>query len=220
MAANNETGVLQPLEDIRDVCRRRGALFHCDATQLPGRLPMAVDADALTLSSHKLGGPRGAGALVVRPHIAAMLAPRIRGGPQERGLRGGTENIAAIAGFGAAAAAAGVASPDARDRIEGACRAHGAEILGAGAPRLPNTVCALFPHPGDVIVMALDLEGVAVSTGSACSSGSAAASHVLAAMGRSGIPVRFSTGPEPMDVIPALDALGRVMERMEGACVS
>ena len=223
MTANNETGVLQPLHEIAAVTRAHGVLLHTDASQAPGRVPLDLPADLVTLSSHKLGGPRGVGALWVRPDLHPRMQAQVRGGPQERGLRGGTEPVALAAGFGAAAAGvAGEPLLDAgdRDHIEAYARSRGAQVLGAGAPRLPNTTALLFEHPGDLLVMALDLEGVAASTGSACASGAAQKSHVVAAMGAHGVPLRLSTGRQPIDPDAVIAVLGRVLERMEAACAS
>lgn len=191
MAANNETGVMHPLADIAALCRARGALLHVDAVQAAGRAALDPGlADSLALSGHKLGGPAGAGALLLRPglHLPALVA----GGGQERGRRGGTEPLPAIAGFAAAAAAAGAAAETARsarlrDRLEAGLLAAAPEavIVGAGAAgRLPNTSCVLLPGvPAEAQVIALDLAGVRVSAGAACSSGKVARSHVLEAMG-------------------------------------
>lgn len=191
MLANNETGVLHPLAGAAELCRRHGALLHVDAVQAAGRVPLdlaATGADSLALSGHKLGGPPGAGALLLRPGLD--LPALIAGGGQERGRRGGTEPLPAIAGF---AAAAGASDPAAagrlaalRDRIEAGIRALAPEavIAGAGAPRLPNTSSIILPGvPAETQVIALDLAGIRVSAGAACSSGKVARSHVLAAMG-------------------------------------
>jgi len=191
MAANNETGVLHPVAEAAELCRRHGALLHVDAVQAAGRLPLdlaATGADSLALSGHKLGGPPGAGALLLRPGLD--LPALIAGGGQERGRRGGTEPLPAIAGF---AAAAGAADPAAagrlaalRDRIEAGIRSLAPEavIAGAGAPRLPNTSSIILPGvPAETQVIALDLAGIRISAGAACSSGKVARSHVLAAMG-------------------------------------
>jgi cysteine desulfurase len=145
----------------------------------------ALGAHSLAVSSHKLGGPQGAGALLLAPEVSA-IAPLIAGGGQERGRRGGTPPLPAIAGFAAAAAVARDASRLAplRDAIEATAMAHGAVACGAGAPRLANTTCLALPGVrADAQVIALDLDGLAVSAGAACSSGKVAASHVLAAMG-------------------------------------
>jgi cysteine desulfurase len=193
MLANNETGVVQPIAEVVALARRFDALVHCDAVQALGKIPLsfaALGVDMMTLSAHKLGGPQGAGALIVRDGVD--LAPLLRGGGQERSRRAGTENVAAIAGFGAAAALTeqAVASAPAlealRDGIEDRVRAIApdAVIYGAGAPRLPNTSCIGLPGvSNEVQVMKLDLAGVAVSAGAACSSGKITPSHVLQAMG-------------------------------------
>lgn len=196
-AANNETGVLQPVAAITRLARAHGVITHCDAAQIPGRLPLAIDADLITLSAHKMGGPKGVGALIGRP----TPRPLLRGGPQERGIRPGTPALPSIVGFGVAAELAHVRpplGPEARDRLQARVRALGARVLGEGAPRLPNTLSALFEVPGDVLVAALDLAGVAASTGSACASGASEPSHVVEAMGLQGVPVRFSLGPDSM----------------------
>ncbi|MGG5819548.1 cysteine desulfurase family protein [Falsiroseomonas sp. HW251] len=187
MAANNETGVLHPIAQAAALCREAGALLHVDAVQAAGRVPLGLgNADSLALSGHKMGGPKGAGALLLRPGLT--LAPLIAGGGQERGRRGGTEPLPAIAGMAAAASAA---LPEAatrlapiRDAIEAACVAQGALVAGAGTPRLPNTTSLVLPGvPAETQVISLDLAGVRVSAGAACSSGKVARSHVLTAMG-------------------------------------
>ncbi len=194
MLANNETGVVQPIFQAAQIVHEAGGLLHVDAVQGPGRIAVdfnALGADLMTLSAHKLGGPKGVGALVRRGGIH-FPDPLIRGGGQERGSRAGTENVAAIAGFGAAAAEAGqswqadsVRIVALRDRLEAWLRAAtpGVVVFGESASRLPNTT--LFAVPGlkaETAVIAFDLEGVAVSSGSACSSGKVEPSHVLAAM--------------------------------------
>ncbi len=194
MLANNETGVLHPIAELAALCRDRNALLHVDAVQAAGRIPVSLPelgADSLALSAHKLGGPKGAGALLLRSgergfHLAASIA----GGGQERGRRGGTPSLPAIAGFSAATEAACATLPrfaalaTLRDRIEAACRRHGALVAGADAPRLPNTSSLVLPgRRADAQLIALDLAGIAVSAGAACSSGKVAASHVLDAMG-------------------------------------
>lgn len=189
MFANNETGVLQPIGDVVRLASKAGALVHCDAVQGAGKVPLdlhALGVDYLSLSAHKLGGPTGVGALVVRsgaPLIAALL-----GGGQELNRRAGTENVAGIAGFGAAAAAAGKGLDVAglRERLERTLldAAPQACVFGAGVPRLPNTTCISMPGvKAETQVMALDLAGVCVSAGAACSSGKVTRSPVLLAMG-------------------------------------
>ena len=189
MAANNETGVLHPLEDAAALCRAHSAWLHVDAVQAAGRVPVslaALGAESLAISGHKLGGPKGAGALLLRPGLAP--AALIAGGGQEKGRRGGTEPLPAIAGMAAAAEAAkpedAARLAPLRDAIEAACLALGAQVAGAGAPRLPNTTSLVLPGaPAETQVIALDIAGVRVSAGAACSSGKVGHSPVLAAMG-------------------------------------
>ncbi len=186
MLANNETGVLHPVAEAARLCRAHGALLHVDAVQAAGRLAFtctSLGAHSLALSAHKLGGPKGAGALVLAP--AVELAAQITGGGQEHGRRGGTPALPAIAGFAAAFDAvydsAGMAAL--RDRAEAASVAAGAIVCGGGA-RLPNTTCVALPGlRADTQVIALDLARIAVSAGAACSSGKVGRSHVLEAMG-------------------------------------
>ena len=185
MLANNETGTIQPVAEAARLCRQFGARLHVDAVQAAGRIPLSLrglGADSLALSSHKLGGPAGAGALLL---AAGMDGPAlITGGGQERGRRGGTPPVAVIAGFAAAAAAA-IASDllPLREAIERVVTASGGIVLG-GPDRLPNTVCAALPGvPAQIQLITLDLAGVCVSAGAACSSGKVARSHVLSAMG-------------------------------------
>ena len=196
MLANNETGVIQPIPEVAAIAHAAGALLHVDAVQGAGRIPCdinALGADLLTISAHKLGGPKGAGALVRRDETLHWPHPLVRGGGQERGLRAGTENVAAIAGFGAAAAAAArdLAADAARmtalrERLEAGLQAATPKVVifGAESARLPNTTLAAVPGmKAETAVIALDLAGFAVSSGAACSSGKVQASHVLAAMG-------------------------------------
>jgi cysteine desulfurase len=185
MLANNETGTLQPIAEAAALCHAAGALLHVDAVQAAGRIAVdlrALGADSIALSGHKLGGPAGAGALLLAS--GAALAPLIRGGGQERGRRGGTHALPAIAGF---AAAAGCCTPDLaplRDAAEQAAVAAGALVIGGGAARLANTTCLALPGvAAQTQVIALDLAGIQVSAGAACSSGKVARSHVLEAMG-------------------------------------
>lgn len=193
MLANNETGVIQPIAAVAAIAHRFGALLFCDAVQAGGKLDIdvhALGADLLSLSAHKLGGPKGVGALYVAPHVA--LVPLLKGGGQERRTRAGTENVAGIAGFGAAARVArekgGRAArvAELRDALESRLRGLSAEaiILGGTARRLPNTSCIAMPGvPSETQVIAFDLAGLAVSAGSACSSGKVEPSRVLLAMG-------------------------------------
>ncbi|MGB0639281.1 MAG: cysteine desulfurase family protein [Myxococcota bacterium] len=215
MAANNETGVIQPYERVFRLCQQYGAKYHCDATQLPGRLPFDVQADWVSLSAHKFGGPRGIGALVTSEPPTSLL----RGGGQERGHRAGTLNGPSIIGSGVAAVEASTISPEQRDALEAACIKLGGLIIGGESPRLPNTLSVLFGIPGDMVVTALDLLGIQASTGSACSSGASQTSHVLTAMGIEGTPVRFSLGPNT-EAEPVIEALISVREQMGDLCVS
>jgi cysteine desulfurase len=214
MVANNETGVIQPVAKVAAIAREAGALVHADAIQAAGRIPVdivSLGVDAVTLSAHKIGGPQGAGA-VVRASEDLAFRPLLTGGGQERRSRAGTENVAAIAGFGVAAGLA-LADLDAvhgwsalRDGIASLISESGRKVtvFGAAVDRLPQTLCvAVSGISAETLVIALDLAGVAVSSGSACSSGKVAPSHVLAAMGvhpelaRSAI--RISLGWESQD---------------------
>ena len=223
MAANNETGVIQPLGEVVGVARSHGALLHCDAVQATGRIPFsASDFDYVTLSAHKLGGPQGIGALIVRDGVP--FAPQILGGGQEQGRRAGTENVAAIAGFGAAAAAA---KPNAdhlrwRQALErkliGAV--DGTVVVGATTERLPNTICVAVPAvPSENMVIALDLDSFAVSAGAACSSGKVTRSHVLTAMGvdphvaASAIRVSFGWNTTEEELNAFAEAWTRIVKR-------
>jgi len=196
MLANNETGVVQPVAEAAAIVHAAGGLLHVDAVQAAGRIPCdirALGADLLTLSAHKIGGAKGAGALVRAAEHIHFADPLIRGGGQERGLRAGTENVAGIAAFGAAAAAArGQLAEEAahmlalRTLLEEGLRTISpqAVILGGAAERLPNTTLfALAGIKAETAIIAFDLEGIAVSAGAACSSGKVQSSHVLAAMG-------------------------------------
>jgi cysteine desulfurase len=212
MLANNETGVIQPIAEIAAIVRAANGLLHVDAVQGPGRIDCSIEtlgADLMTISAHKIGGPQGAGALIRRDGIH-IGQPLIRGGGQERNTRAGTENVAAIAGFGAAAAAVQRSDrgrvAELRDRLEAELRAitPGIVIFGANSARLPNTT--LFALPGakaETAIIAFDLNGVAVSSGSACSSGKVQPSHVLAAMGVDPAlaigAIRLSIGPTTTD---------------------
>ena len=184
MLANNETGTIQPVAEAAALCRRHGALLHVDAVQAAGRISVdlaELGADSLAVSSHKLGGPKGAGALLLRPGLD--LSPLIAGGGQEKGRRGGTPALPAIAGFAAAALAEPGQVAGLRIVIEEMAVACGALVLG-GPHRLPNTACLALPgRAAEMQVIALDLAGVQVSAGAACSSGKVSRSHVLEAMG-------------------------------------
>jgi cysteine desulfurase len=207
MLANNETGVLQPVAEAARHARGRGALVHCDAVQAAGKVPVDVrelDVDLLTLSAHKIGGPKGAGALYVRR--GTVLKALLRGGAQERNRRAGTENVAAIVGFGAAATLARERLPGEsarlgplRDRFEQRLLATSGARRNGGEPRVANTTNVSFEGTeAESLLMALDLAGIAVSTGAACAAGATEPSHVLRAMGlpaeRVQASLRFSLG--------------------------
>ena len=187
MLANNETGILHPIAEAAALCHAHGSLLHVDAVQAAGRIEVSLErlgADSIATSAHKLGGPKGAGALILSKEAPAVDA-QMPGGGQERGRRGGTPALPAIAGFAAALtysfAVPSIASL--RDKAERAAVSVGAIVCGDGE-RLPNTTCLAFPgRRADTQVIALDLAGIAVSAGAACSSGKVASSHVLEAMG-------------------------------------
>ncbi|NVN86123.1 MAG: cysteine desulfurase [Rhodopseudomonas sp.] len=194
MLANNETGALQPIAEAAELVHQAGGILHVDAIQALGKTPFnlkGLNADLVSLSAHKLGGPQGVGTLVIGEGVS-NLAPMLRGGGQELGRRAGTENVAGIAGFGAAVQAAMAALPAEMARVEtlrnrletGLRQTQGLIVIADSVPRLPNTT--LFAVPGlraETAVIGFDLAGIAVSSGSACSSGKVAPSHVLAAMG-------------------------------------
>jgi cysteine desulfurase len=208
MLANNLTGVIQPVAEVAAIARAHGARVHCDAIQAAGKIPVdlaALGVDTLALSAHKLGGPAGAGALVLGPGIEPELL--LRGGGQERRWRAGTENLAGIVGFGRACALA-LADRDfaervgsLRDRLEAAvlAMAPDAKVFGWDTPRLPTTSClAMAGVSAQTQLIGFDLAGIAVSVGSACSSGTIGPSAVLAAMGvpagEAGTAIRVSLG--------------------------
>jgi len=227
--ANNETGVVQPVAAAADAARSRGLAVHTDAVQGAGRRAVSLKAlgvDYLSLSAHKIGGPKGVGALVIRD--GAALPVFIAGGGQERRRRAGTENVPAIAGFGAAARAAArdVEAMERvqalRDRVEAQILAvtPSAVVIGAGAERLPNTTSVALPGASaETLVIALDLAGVAVSAGAACSSGKVGASHVLEAMGlepalaRAAIRVSLGWASTERDVAAFAEAWARATAR-------
>lgn len=209
MLANNETGVIQPIAKIAEIARAHGAIFHCDGVQGPGKIPVdlhELGADMMTFSAHKFGGPQGVGALVIREG-AELPGALLSGGGQERGQRAGTENVPGIVGFGAAAASVMSDSAEMgciaalRDKLETEVCALEANafVIGTNVPRLPNTSCIVMPSvSAETQVMSLDLAGVRVSAGAACSSGKVSNSHVLEAMGlpenQSGSAIRVSLG--------------------------
>lgn len=231
MQVNNETGTIQPITELARLAHARGAWFHTDAVQSVGRIPVdvcALDVDLLSCSGHKFGGPKGAGALWIRRGLA--LTPQLTGGRQERNRRAGTENVPALAGLGAAAAAARRALATApgrlaalRDRLEQGVltQVSGVAVNGDPARRAPQTSNVSFEGvEGESLLIALDLEGVAVSTGSACSSGSLEPSHVLRAMGlppsRVQGAIRFSVGAgtTDSDIDYTLEILPRLVSRL------
>ncbi|MBL27489.1 MAG: cysteine desulfurase [Rhodospirillaceae bacterium] len=232
MAANNETGVLQPIAEAARIAHEAGAFFHCDAVQAAGRIDLDIDglgADAMTLSAHKLGGPQGVGCLVFRGD--RIPAPMLKGGTQEKGWRAGTENLPGIVGFGVAAeeAVADLGRTPAlaamRDRLEREALAAvpGAAVLGADAPRVATTSCLAMPGvASETQVIALDLAGVEVSAGAACSSGKVHRSHVLDAMGvpepiaESAIRVSLGWASEAADIDAFLAAWAATYARAGG----
>jgi len=205
MLANNETGVIQPVAQASALVREAGGWMHVDAVQAAGKIPVdfaALDADTLVMAAHKLGGPQGVGALVA--HGRVTLTRQVHGGGQERGRRSGTENVPGIAGFGAAALAALADLPSLaiqaawRDALAVRIEDAGGEVLGKAAPRLPQTLCFAMPgFASDLQVMNLDLAGVMISAGAACSSGKVKPSRIVEAMGRpdlATVSVRVSGG--------------------------
>jgi cysteine desulfurase len=231
--ANNETGVVQPLAEIARLTHRAGGILHSDAVQAFGKIPVdlaTLGIDIATVSAHKLGGPQGVGAILFGPG-APRPAALIRGGGQERGARAGTENGPGIAGFGAAAAEAriglvaeAVRLGALRDRWEAGLRelAPDLVIFGAGAERLPNTSLAGVPGlSAETALIAFDLDGVGVSSGSACSSGKVRRSHVLEAMGvgeepgRGALRISFGWSSDNDDVIRALRSFEKVKHALD-----
>jgi len=212
MTANNETGVVQPVEEIGKICAEADVYFHTDAVQAASKVPIRVKeigCDLLSISGHKFHGPQGVGALYVRK--GTTLEPLFYGGSHERSRRAGTENVAGIVGLGKAAELAVKTFESKedremallRDRLENAIfeNVEAAGVNGAGAPRVPNTSNIYFDYiEGEAMVIALDLKGLAVSTGAACSSGAIEPSHVLTAMGlrpdRARASIRFSLGKQ------------------------
>ena len=224
MLANNETGVVQDVPALADRARTSGALFHSDAVQAFGKVPVdfrrlnGTGVHALTLSAHKIGGPKGAGALVVDKRVE--IEPLIAGGGQERGLRSGTENVAAVVGFGAAAelaaqrmASASVFLAGLRNRLEEGLVSLGARLFASGAERLPNTTYfSLDNLDGETLVAQLDRAGYAVASGAACSSANPEPSHVLRAMG---VPAEIARGAVRVSL-----GTGNSAEQIDGFLVS
>ncbi|MFQ5673864.1 MAG: cysteine desulfurase family protein [Nitrospinales bacterium] len=228
--ANSEVGALQDIEQIGELARGRGILFHTDAVQSVGKIPVDVTAmpvDMLSMSAHKLYGPKGVGALYLRKGVPSLF-PLISGGGQEKKRRGGTENVAGIVGFGKASQIAGqrlglTTIEDMRDRLDRLIRENIPSVERLGCPRhaLPNTLNLAFEGAdGESMMIALDMEGIAVSTGTACSSGSPMPSHTLAAMqtpaDQINASLRFSLGwsnsPEQMDAVCSI--LTKVVRRI------
>jgi cysteine desulfurase len=225
MAANNETGVIQPVAEAAALAEEAGALLMVDAVQAAGKMAIPK-ADYLTLSAHKIGGPQGVGALVLKS--GAPYAPLIVGGGQERGARAGTENVAGIAGFGAAAESVGdeLYTAVLRDPFEAGLKQIAQEVIifGAESRRVPNTSNFSLPGIGaETALMVLDLDGVMLSSGAACSSGKVKRSHVLAAMGiddnAAGAALRASFGwnSTEADVEAALDSISKLVARRRAA---
>jgi cysteine desulfurase len=233
MHANNEIGTIQPIEQLAQDAHARGALFHTDAVQSVGKIPVDVRAlgvDLLSLSAHKFSGPKGAGVLWIKR--GTRMLPILTGGKHERNRRAGTENVAAIAGLGVAARLAAQKLPEEarrlaelRDRLERGILSTvpGTVVNGGTAPRVPNTTNISFDRvEAESLLIALDLEGVAVSTGSACSSGTLEPSHVLRAMGfpahRTQNSLRFSLGlySTADEVDRVVNLLPRLVEKLRG----
>ena len=228
MAANNETGVVQPIADVSKLVREAGALLLVDAVPAAGKIALDFSlCDYMTLSAHKIGGPQGAGALLVRN--GAPLSPQLVGGGQQKGLRAGTENLAGIAGFGAAAHAVRGGEGERariahlRDQFEAALKQIAPEVVvfGADAARLCSTSCFAIPGlTAQTALIGLDLDGVMVSSGSTCSSGKVAISHVLTAMGVQGdlascaLRVSFGWSSAIEDVHASTGSLLKLRERI------
>jgi cysteine desulfurase len=231
MVANNETGTMQPVAEAAKLVQEAGGLLHSDAIQAPGRIPLSLSdlgADMLSLSAHKIGGPKGVGALVLKPGVS--VEPLLKGGGQERRRRAGTENVAGIVGFGVAAelAASDLAKAHVirglRDQLETGTLAVApdAVIVSESVVRLPNTSCIAVPGAkAETLVIGLDLAGVAVSAGSACSSGKVESSHVLRAMGlepelaQGAIRVSLGIGTTSHDIERFLGAFRELIKRLK-----
>ncbi len=231
MLANNETGAIQPIQEAAALAHKHGALFHCDAVQAAGRIPVNIaelGIDFLTLSSHKIGGPQGVGALVLG--LCGITPTLLHGGGQEKSARAGTENVAGIAGFGAAAAAAlkqlnayQETTSALQNELETALAVmDGITVYGSNTDRISNTTLfSLSGASSETLLMALDLEGIAVSNGSACSSGRVEPSHVLKAMGADNIEasgaLRISTGwnSSKNDIAAFLEVWQNIYQRIK-----
>ena len=214
MAANNESGVIQPIGEIFEICQHYQVPFHCDASQVINRIDPDISADYMTFSGHKMGAPKGVGAVVLKNELTSLL----KGGPQERGSRAGTLNSPAIVTMSWVASQAQAMDNHYQILLEESLKKHfGATVIGEAAKRLPNTSLVKFRSPGDMVVMVLDMLGIAVSTGSACSSGSSKQSNVLKAMGLDGIPVRFSWGHES-DIPSIIPIIINGLQNLENTC--
>jgi cysteine desulfurase len=220
-AANNETGVIQPIAEVARLAKDAKSLLLVDAIQAAGKIELNIDADYLTLSSHKIGGPQGVGALILREGVP--FAAQVLGGGQERSHRAGTENVIGISGFGAAAVAAKANLPTAtlRDRFEAEMAKLGATIFGAEAERLATTSNFALPEiTAETALMALDLDGLMISSGAACSSGKVKSSHVLKAMGVAddvaarALRVSFGWNSTEADVDAAVAAFSKLLSRV------
>lgn len=230
MLANNETGVIQPVAEMAELAKEHGALMHTDAVQALGKMPVSfsdLNVDAMTISSHKIGGPQGAGALVLDKRID--IQPLMMGGGQEKGLRSGTENLAAIVGFGAACELINKelkmrssSTQTLREQLEVGLKQLGASIFGNSVARLPNTSFFAFEGiEGETMLLALDRKGYAIASGSACSSDSTEPSHVLLAMGveeylaRGALRVSFASQNTSQEVDGFLLALASELTRLK-----
>jgi cysteine desulfurase len=225
MLANNETGVIQPIKEITEMVHVNGGLMHCDAVQAFGKI--AVDftdlgCDLMTISAHKIGGPIGTAALIVKNSLA--IKPFLTGGGQELNRRAGTENVAAIAGFAKAAEIIDISSfKDLKgwlEEFENEAEKLGGHAIGRNAPRLPNTICVTMPNvTSETQIISFDLEGIAISAGSACSSGRIEPSHVLTAMGlgdeetRNAIRISGGWATTQKDITAAMEAWKRIFQR-------
>ena len=230
MLANNETGVIQPVAEMAALAKEHGAFMHTDAVQALGKMPVSfsdLNVDAMTISSHKIGGPQGAGALVLNKRID--IQPLMMGGGQEKGLRSGTENLAAIVGFGAACALIkseltqrSSITQALRGQLEAGLQQLGASIFGNNVARIPNTSFFAFEGiEGETMLLALDRKGYAIASGSACSSDSTEPSHVLMAMGveaylaRGALRVSFGSQNTSQQVDGFLLALASELTRLK-----
>ena len=235
MSVNNETGVIQPIKEIINLCRKYNTIIHVDAVQAIGRIPIKMNEsleeskiDLLTISSHKIGGPKGVGCLIYNENLEHLLMPFMKGGGQERGKRAGTEALELIAGFGAAAEYANNFfindTKKSRDLLEHLCieSCSNASIIGHDSPRVSNTSSIAFEGlEAESIVIALDLAGYEVSSGSACSSGKVSTSHVLKAMGygnsilKSSIRISLCSALEEDVIKKFVGTISRVVSKLE-----